>query len=606
MYIDRIICEDTYYVGASNRKANLFENIYPITHGASFNAYIIKDEKTCLLDGCDESVVDVYLNNVKKCLGDRPLDYLVIQHMEPDHSSSLRRIIELYPDVTVVLNQKIHVMFKNYNDGVCLKNIISVNENDTLSLGKHTLVFINAPMVHWPEVMFVYDAYTKSLFSADAFGTFGALDGNIIADKDKFDRDLKDEARRYYTNIVGKYGVQVQDVLKKASGIQIENILPLHGPIWKDNLSYYISLYDKWSRYEPEVDGVLIVFGSIYGHTEEAANLLADSLAELGAKDVVVYDASRVDKSYLLAEAFKYSHIVFASSTYNMGIYTPVEEFITYLKHHALQNRKFSVIENGSWAPNSGKLMVEQLSSFKGFEMVGEKVTFKSSVKEEDAVKIRNLASQIYDSLNKKAPLSNPLYNLTYGLFVLTTEMDGKQNGCIINTVNQVASKPDTLMIAVNKANYTAEVLSKTKKANINILTSKTPFDVFKRFGFQSGRNVDKFEGFDTVKKAENGINVLTRFANSYISVEVEEILDLGSHYGFLCKIVNSEVINDDESLTYAYYMANIKPKVKKPETKKKGWVCKICGYIYEGEVLPKDFICPLCKHGAEDFEEIK
>ena len=229
--------------------------------------------------------------------------------------------------------------------------------------------------------MFVYDTYTKSLFSADAFGTFGALDGEIIANKDKFDRELKDEARRYYTNIVGKYGVQVQSVLKKAAGIQIENILPLHGPIWKDNLAYYINLYDKWSKYEPEVNGVMIVYGSIYGHTEEAASLLAEKLALLGVKDIVCYNASITDKSYLLAEVFKYSHIVFASSTYNMGIFTPIDELITYIQHHAMQNRKYSIIENGSWAPNSGKLMIEKLSTLKGFEMVGDKFTFKSAIK---------------------------------------------------------------------------------------------------------------------------------------------------------------------------------------------------------------------------------
>ena len=605
MSINRIVCEDTYYVGASNRKATLFENIYPITHGASFNSYIIMDEKTCLFSGTDESVTDTYLERVKTTLGERKLDYLVIQHMEPDHSSSLKRVIETYPEVTIVLNAKIHVMFNNFNPGICLKNVISVNENDTLSLGKHTLVFINAPMVHWPEVMFVYDTYTKSLFSADAFGTFGALDGEIIANKDKFDRELKDEARRYYTNIVGKYGVQVQSVLKKAAGIQIENILPLHGPIWKDNLAYYINLYDKWSRYEPEVNGVMIVYGSIYGHTEEAANLLAEKLALLGVKDIVCYNASITDKSYLLAEVFKYSHIVFASSTYNMGIFTPIDELITYIQHHAMQNRKYSIIENGSWAPNSGKLMIEKLSTLKGFEMVGEKFTFKSAIKPEDVEKLDVLAKQIAESVGVKPLPKSALYDLTYGLFVLGTENDGKQNGCIINTVNQVASNPDKLMISVNKANYSAETLIKTKKANLSILTTKTPFDVFKRFGFQSGRNVDKYDGFSNVEKANNGINYLTRFANAYISVEVIEVLDLGSHYGFICSIVDSKVLNDDESLTYAYYMREIKPQTTKTN-KKKGWVCKICGYVYEGEVLPKDFICPICKHGAEDFEEIK
>ena len=605
IYKNREVCKDTYYVGASDRRLALFENIYPLTNGASYNSYVILDEKTCVLDGVDTSVREIFLEKVKAALGDRKLDYLVVQHMEPDHAACLKDLVALYPDLTVVLNSKTLDMFKNFNEGVEVENVKLVQEFDTLSLGKHTLTFVFAPMVHWPEVMVTYDSYTKTLFSADAFGTFGALSGNLFADRVKFEKEFEDEARRYYTNIVGKYGTQVQAILKKAGTIEIENICPLHGPIWRQDLNYLLSLYDKWSRYEPEVNGALIVYGSVYGHTEVAANLIADTLSDLGLKEIALYDASKTDKSYLVAEAFKYSHIIVCSSTYNMGIFTPVEEFLLDLKYHNLQNRKFAVVENGSRAPNSGSLIVKILSDLKDFEQIGEKVTFKSSVKTLDAEKIVNLAKEVFDTLPQRKVESNPLFNLSYGLYVLSTFDGKKQNGCIINTVNQVANNPDRIMVCVNKQNYTAEVLKETKKANISILTKHTPFSIFKRFGFQSGKNVDKFCNFEDVKLAKNGIYYLTKFANSYISLDVIETIDLGSHYGFVCTISETKALNSDTSLTYDYYMNEIKP-IPPKSTKKVGRICKICGYVYEGEELPKDFICPICKHGVEDFEKLK
>lgn len=604
MYKKRLVAQDTYYIGGSDRRIELFENVYPLRNGASYNSYLIDDEKTCVIDGVDHSVEEQYLTKIKEILGDRKLDYLFVEHMEPDHSSALKRVIELYPDVTVVLNSKSVTMFNNYNAGFEVKNIKLVEENETLSLGKHTLVFIFAPMVHWPEVMMVYDAYSKTLFSADAFGTFGALGGNIFADRETFAKNSEDEARRYYTNIVGKYGTQVQAVLEKAKTVDIKTICPLHGPIWNKDLNYLLGLYTKWATYEPETNGVLIVYGTVYGHSEEAATLIADELAEKGLKEIAVYDVSKTDKSYLVAESFKYSHIIFVSSTYNMGIFTPMEEFILDLKYHNLQNRKFAVVENGSWAPNSGKLMLEILNSMKDFTQIGELITFRSAVKEDDAAKLRDLAAKIYDEIPQK-PKMQPLFNLTYGLFTLSTSLDGKQNACIINTVSQVANNPDKILISVNKNNYSAEVLCKSKKANLSILTKTAQFDIFKRFGFQSGRNVDKFEGFEDFAIADNGINYLTKNANTFISLEVKEIIDFGSHFGFVCVITQSGIINDEESLTYSFYMSNIKPVPPKPDKKKVGWVCKICGYFYEGEELPADFICPLCKHGASDFEKV-
>ena len=605
MYKRKLVAPDTYYVGGSERRIALFENVYPLENGVSYNSYFIDDEKTCVIDSVDISICETFLKKVKENLGDRTLDYLIIEHMEPDHSASLKRIIDLYPNVTCVFNAQSYQMFQNYNENFEIKNLLLVKEGDTLSLGKHVLTFVFAPMVHWPEVMMVYDLTSKVLFSADAFGTFGALSGNLFADKAKFEKESENEARRYYTNIVGKYGTQVQAVLKKASTIEIETICPLHGPIWNKDLSYIINLYDKWSRYEPEVDGALVVYGTVYGHGEEAANIICDELAEKGVKNIALYDVSKTDKSVLVGETFKYSHLIIISSTYNMGIFTPMEEFLLDLKYHNMQNRKFAVIENGSWAPNSGKLILDIMGSLANFTQIGEKITFKSSIKESDSVKLIELADMFAKELVKPAPEVKPLFNLTYGLFVLSTFDGEKQNGCIINTVNQVASQPDRLFISVNKSNYTAEVLKNTKKANLNVLTESTTFELFKRFGFQSGRNADKFEGFKDYKIAENGINYLTKNSNTVFSLNVVEALDLGSHIGFICTIESSEVLNNEPSVTYAFYQSNIKPKPKKVENQKKGWVCKICGYFYEGEELPPDFVCPLCKHGAGDFEKV-
>lgn len=605
MYQNRLVTKDTYYIGGSDRRLALFENIYPLTDGVSYNSYLIRDKKTAVLDGVDVSIQEIFLEKLKSALDGKPLDYLIVQHMEPDHSGSLKELMRLYPDVTLVLNALTLQMFKNYNPDIEIKNVLLVKEGDTLTLGDHVLTFVMAPMVHWPEVMVTYDSYTKTLFSADAFGTFGALSGNLFADRVSFEKKFEDEARRYYTNIVGKYGDQVQALLKKAQGIQIENICPLHGPIWRQDLVYLLNLYDKWSRYEPEIQGALIIYGSIYGHSEEAANIVADALGELGLNNLAVYDASKTDKSYLVAEAFKYSHIVFVASTYNMGIFTPVEEVMHDLKYHNLKNRKYALIENGSWAPNSGKLMKDILSCFPNFTQIGSTVSFKSQVKGEDIKKLQALAKEIYESLPERQQESNPLFNISYGLFALST-FDGKrQNACIVNTVTQVSNNPDHLLISINKQNYTAEVLKETKKANISILTKHTPFSLFQRFGFQSGRTTDKFSGYFDYQLADNGINYLTKYTNSYLSLKVLDVIDLGSHYGFIVEITHSKVLNCEASVTYEYYFQNIKA-VPPKATKKKGWICKICGYIYEGEELPPDFICPLCKHPASDFEKIE
>lgn len=606
MYKNREICNDTYYVGASDRRLAKFENIYPLENGVSYNSYVILDNKTCLMDGVDSSVTEIFLKKVKDILNGRSLDYIILQHLEPDHAFCIFRLLNIYPNATIVLSDKALVMLKNFNEGINIKNVLVVKEKDVLDLGKHKLTFICAPMVHWPEVIMTYDNYTKSLFSADAFGTFGALSGNLIANRDYFEKYSESEARRYYTNIVGKYGPQVLQALTKASSIDINNILPLHGPIWKNDLNYFINLYSKWASYTPEVNGVLIVYGSVYGHSEEAANIIADNLSILGIRDIAVYDASKTDKSYLVAESFKYSNLVIVSSTYNMGIFTPVEEFLLDLKYHNLQNRKFSIVENGSWAPNSGKLIFEILSKLKGFEMIGDIITFKSSVKSDDINKLDNLSNLIFASIPQKKPITNPLFNINYGLFILSSKDGDKQNACIINTVNQVASLPDRIMFCVNKNNYTASIINNTKECNLSILTEDAPFELFKRFGYQSGKNVNKFEGFDNYSLASNGINYINKFTNSYFSLKIENVIDLGSHFGFVSVIAESKILNEKRSVSYSYYLNNIKPNIKQDVAKKSGWVCKICGYVYEKDELPKDFICPICKHDISVFERIK
>ena len=605
MFKNRLVVQDTYYVGGSDRRLALFENHYPLFNGMSYNSYVILDEKTALMDTVDESIVDTFLTKLQNVLDGRKLDYIVIHHMEPDHSASLLRVLDLYPDVTLVVNQKILDMLKNYFEGRDFTNVKIVKELDTLELGKHTLTFVMAPMVHWPEVMMSYDSYSKSLFSADAFGTFAPLSGNLFAHEVNFNHEYLDETRRYYTNIVGKYGNQVQAVLKKAKGLDIENLCPLHGPIWRQDLSYILSLYDKWSRYEPEENGVLIVYGSVYGHTERVANMIADELSLLGIKDIHMFDAAKTDTSYLLSEAFKYSHIVIASSTYNMGIFTPMEHFLLEMKAHNLQNRKVAIIENGSWAPNSGKLIREILGSMKNMEIVEPQITVKSNVKENQVELIKELATNIAKDFPKARLNSNPMFNIEYGLYVLTTERNGKQNGMILNTLNQVASSPDLLFVSVNKNNYSAETILETKKFNVSVLNTHAPFALFKRFGFASGRDTDKFKDCKDFAVAANGINYITRYSNAFFSLEVQQVLDLGSHYGFICTIAEKKQLSHEKSVTYDFYMENIKPKTPR-EVKKVGWICKICGYIYEGEVLPPDFICPLCKHPASDFEKLK
>ncbi len=392
------ITNDLFYVGASDRKLALFENIYPIPRGVSYNSYLLMDEKTVLFDTTDASVSGQFFENVGAVLGQRKLNYIVVHHMEPDHAATLQDLLLRHPEATVVTTAKAAQMIEQFF-GQKPAALQLVKEGETLGTGNHTLCFTMAPMVHWPEVMMTYDTTAKTLFSADAFGTFGALSGNLFADEVNFEAEWLNDARRYYINIVGKYGIQVQNVLKKAAALDIQMICPLHGPVWRENLGFFIGKHDTWSKYEPEDKGVVIIYGSIYGHTEAAALRLGTLLGERGVKGIKAYDASHTHASKLVAECFRASHIVFASSTYNNGLFTPIESLLLDLKAHAWQKRSVALIENGSWAPQSGKLMRAELEQMKDITIVGETISLKSSMQPLQEEQLANLADQIVQSL---------------------------------------------------------------------------------------------------------------------------------------------------------------------------------------------------------------
>ncbi|WP_125153244.1 FprA family A-type flavoprotein [Clostridium rectalis] len=398
MYCVRNVTEDLYWVGGNDRRLALFENIHPIERGVSYNSYLLIDNKTVLFDTVDWSICRQFIENIRAVLEDRDLDYMVINHMEPDHAACIEEILLRYPKVKIVCSKKASMFMNQFGFNIH-DNVIEVKEGDNLSFGKHNVTFIAAPMIHWPEAMVTYDTTDGVLFSADAFGSFGALDGKLFNDEVDFHKDWIDEARRYYTNIVGKYGPHVQALLKKASNIQIKMICPLHGPVWRNDFGYFLDKYDKWSRYEPEKKGVMIVYGTMYGNTEAAANDLATRLVKKGITNVVMYDVSKTHVSYLISESFKYSHIVLASVTYNLKIYPPMLNYIMDMKALNLQKRTFALIENGSWAPQSGKLMRELLNDMKDMTILDSDITVNSSMKEQDKDSMESICESIIQSM---------------------------------------------------------------------------------------------------------------------------------------------------------------------------------------------------------------
>lgn len=613
MYCTRSVTKDLIWVGADDRRLAMFEGVYSVPDGVSYNSYLLLDEKTVLFDTVDSAVEKVFQENVKHGLNGRPLDYLVVQHMEPDHSATMRTLLLQYPEATVVCNKKTEAMiYQFFGSDFQMKTQI-VSEGDVLKTGKHELTFLMAPMVHWPEVMVTYDMTDRVLFSADAFGTFGALNGALFADEVDFFGDYLKEARRYYTNIVGKYGNQVQALLKKAATVEIDMICPLHGFVWRKNIGDYLVKYQQWSRYEPEVTGVMIAYASVYGNTENAANILACKLRERGVK-TTIFDVSVTASSEIVAAAFEYSHLVFASTTYNAGIFITMDELLRDLASHNLQKRTVAFIENGSWAATSGKLMKEIIGGLKDMTVIGQDVSIKSALNTDQMAELDALADAIVETMPKSfaptevAPAgidNSAFFKLSYGLFVLTARDGEKDNGCIINTVTQLTDTPKRITIAVNKQNLTHDMILKTGVFNVSVLTEEVPFKVFQHFGFQSGRDVDKFADCEVQARAQNGLMYLPKYTNAFFSAQVIEAKDYGTHTLFIADVTQAQVLSEEKSVTYAYYFEHIKPKPAPADEQKKGFVCKICGYVYEGEELPADFICPLCKHGAEDFEPL-
>lgn len=594
------ISKDIIYVGVNDHDIDLFEGQYVVENGMAYNSYVILDSKTAVMDTVDARFTHQWLDKVDEALGGKAPDYLIVQHMEPDHSANILNFMKTYPKATIVSNTKSFVMMKQFFGTEFEDRRIAVGDGDTLSLGKHTLTFVTAPMVHWPEVIVTYDDVDKVLFSADGFGKFGALD---------VEEDWACEARRYYFGIVGKYGVQVQNLLKKASALDIQTICPLHGPILKDNLGYYLGLYNTWSSYGVEAEGIMIAYTSVYGNTKTAVELLADKLRQKGCPKVVVCDLAREDMAEAVEDAFKYGKLVLATTTYNGDIFPFMRHFIDALTERAYQNRVVAFIENGTWAPMATKIMKGMLEGSKNLTYTENTVKIRSALNDESKAQVEALAEELcrdYIAQNTETANKNDLtalFNIGYGLYVVTSNDGKKDNGLIVNTVSQVTNTPNRIAVTINKQNYSHHVIKQTGKMNVNCLSQDAPFKVFETFGFQSGRTVDKFKDC-TPLRSDNGLAFLPRYINSFMSLKVDDYVDLDTHGMFICSVTEARVISNVETMTYTYYQSNVKPK---PQTEgKKGWVCKICGYIYEGDPIPEDFICPLCKHPASDFEPIK
>jgi len=613
MYNIRKIQDDLYWVGANDRRLAMFEGVYSVPDGVSYNAYVLLDEKTALFDTVDKAVSKTFFENLTAVLAGRKLDYVLVHHMEPDHSAVLADLVLRYPEVKVVCNAATKKMIQQFFDFDIDARWVEAKEGEVFSTGKHNFCFVKAPMVHWPEVMVSYDTTDGILFSADAFGTFGALNGALFADEVDFDRDYLDEARRYYTNIVGKYGTQVTTLLTKASMLDIKMVCPLHGFVWRKDIGYFIDKYLHWASYTPEESAVMIAYASVYGNTENAAEILAVKLREKGIK-TRIYDVSVTPASDIIAAAFRYSHLVFASTTYNAGIFVCMEALLSDLVAHNIQNRTVALMENGSWAPTSGNLMRKMLSGCKNLNILDTGLTIRSSLKENQLAQLDAMADAIAATMpvagETEAPASgnvdnNAFFKLSYGLYVLTAREGDKDNGCIINTAAQLTDTPKRIQISVNKQNYTHDMIVRTGVFNVTVLTQDAQMDVFKQFGFQSGRDVDKFAGAASDDRTANGVRYVSENANAVISGKVVESYDWGTHTLFVAEATEAKVLNSDPSVTYQYYFDHIKPKPAPAAEKKTGWVCKICGYVHEEEELPADFICPLCKHGAEDFEKL-
>lgn len=593
------VSNDILYVGVNDHKIDLFEGQYDVPNGMAYNSYVIVDDRIAVMDTVDKNFTHEWLDNLDKALNGRKPDYLVVQHMEPDHSANIMNFVKTYPEAKIVSSAKAFVMMKQFFGTDFEEKQVVVAEGSTLELGSHTLNFVAAPMVHWPEVIMTYDSKDKVLFSADGFGKFGALD---------VEEDWACEARRYYFGIVGKYGAQVQAVLKKAANLDIQIICPLHGPVLSENLGYYLGLYQTWSTYQQETEGIVIAYTSVYGNTKAAVEKLADMLKAKGCPKVVVNDLARCDMAEAVEDAFRYGKIILATTTYNAEIFPFMREFINHLTERNFSNHKIGFIENGTWAPMAYKVMKGMLENCKNCTFADTVVHIKSALNEESTAQLEALAEEFgseYEARKEDTADKNDLramFNIGYGLYVVTTNDGKKDNGCIVNTVTQVTSSPNRVAVTINKDNYTHHVVQQTGIMNVNCLSVEAPFSVFENFGFKSGRAEDKLKDMEELR-SDNGLRFLPQYINAFFSLKVVNYVDLGTHGMFICDVTESRVITKAETMTYTYYQNNVKPK---PETEgKKGFVCKVCGYVYEGDELPDDIVCPLCKHGAADFEPI-
>ena len=593
------ITNDIKYIGVNDHKVDLFEGQYIVPNGMAYNSYAIIDEKVAIMDTVDQNFTHEWLDNIQAVLEGRKPDYLIIQHMEPDHSANIANFLKVYPEATVVSSAKAFAMMQNFFGSDYAERRIVVGEGDTLSLGKHTLAFVTAPMVHWPEVIVTYDVLDKVLFSADGFGKFGALDAK---------EEWADEARRYFIGIVGKYGPQVQALLKKAATLDIQTICPLHGPVLTENLGYYINLYDIWSSYSVEDEGIVVAYTSVYGNTKAAVDLLVQKLNAKGAPRVIVHDLARTDMAKAVEDAFRYGKLVLATTTYNAEIFPFMSDYIHRLTERNFQNRTVALMENGSWAPLAAKVMRSKFEKSKNITFTDTTVRILSALNDDSRMQIENLANELCrEYLARRDETANKndltaLFNIGYGLYVVTSNDGTKDNGLIVNTVTQVTNTPNRVAVTINKANYSHHVIKQTGVMNVNCLDVTAPFSVFQNFGFQSGRTADKFAGIDELR-TDNGLRFLPRHINSLLSLKVENYVDLDTHGMFICSVTEARVMAPTETMSYTFYQNNVKPK---PETEgKKGFVCKVCGWVYEGEELPDDIVCPLCKHGAADFEPI-
>ena len=572
------VTDSIRYVGVNDHQVDLFEGQYVVPNGMSYNSYVILDEKIAVMDTVDINFTHEWLDNIAAVLDGRKPDYLVVQHMEPDHAANIQNFVNTYPEAVVVSTEKAFAMMDNFFDMDISNRKLLAENGGSLSLGSHVLNFVYAPMVHWPEVMVTYESTEKVLFSADGFGKFGALD---------VEEDWDDESRRYFIGIVGKYGREVQNLLKAASGLDISMICPLHGPVLKENLGHYLEKYN----------------------IRKAVEILAEKLRAKGCPKVVVCDLARDDMAEAVANAFRYGKLVLATTTYNAGIFPFMRDFIHHLTERNYQNRTIGLIENGSWSPMAAKVMKEMFADSEKITWLNSTVRIMSSVKSETMDQLEAMADELcreYIAQSPDAANKNDLtalFRIGYGLYVVTSNDGKKDNGLIVNTVTQVSDNPNRVAVNINKANYSHHVIKQTGIMNVNCLSVEAPFSVFQNFGFQSGRVADKFAGWTEVR-SDNGLRILPKFINAVFSLKVEQYVDLGSHGMFICSVTEARVMSDKDTMTYTYYQSHVKPK---PQTEgKKGFVCKVCGYIYEGDVLPDDFICPLCKHGVIDFEPIQ